>query len=366
MALRAGIVGLPNVGKSTLFNAITKSKVEAANYPFATIDPNVGVVEVPDVRLAEITERIKPQKEIPTTFEFIDIAGLVEGASKGEGLGNRFLSHIREVDAIVHVVRCFDSETITHVSNSVDPIRDIETINLELIFADLQTVENRLYRIKGKVKANDKEALNENNLLLKLKDALEKDQVIRNITLSDSEKEIAKHFHLLTNKSVIYVANMDEEGLLNPDDNEYYQRVKEYAKAENSDVVYICAKVEEDLMELSDEEKEIFFEDLNITESGLDRLIRATYSLLNLKTYFTAGEKEVRAWTFKAGTKAPQAAGIIHSDFERGFIRAEVYSYEDLIKYGSELEVRNAGRYRSEGKSYEVVDGDIILFRFNV
>lgn len=366
MALVAGIVGLPNVGKSTLFNAITKSKVEAANYPFATIDPNVGVVEVPDERLAEITRRVQPQKEIPTTFEFIDIAGLVEGASKGEGLGNRFLSHIREVDAIVHVVRCFESDTITHVSNTVDPIRDIETINLELIFADLQTVENRIYRLKGKVKANDKEALNENKLLLKFKEALEQNKVIRNLELSESEKSLAKNFHLLTYKPVIYVANMDEEGLLNPDDNKYYQQVKAYASGENSDVIYICAKVEEDLMDLSDEEKEIFFADLNIQESGLDRLIKATYNLLNLKTYFTAGEKEVRAWTFKAGMKAPAAAGIIHSDFERGFIRAEVYAYTDLIKYGSELEVRNAGRYRSEGKSYEVADGDIILFRFNV
>ena len=366
MALVAGIVGLPNVGKSTLFNAITKSKVEAANYPFATIDPNVGVVAVPDKRLAEITKRIVPQKEIPTTFEFIDIAGLVAGASKGEGLGNRFLSHIREVDAIVHVVRSFDSDTITHVSNSVDPIRDIETINLELIFADLQTVENRIGRLKGKVKANDKEAIAENTLLNKFKEALENEIVIRNLELSDNEKAIARHFHLLTLKPVIYVANLDEEGILDPQANKYFLAIEEFAKNEDSEVIAICAKVEEDLMDLSEEEKIMFFADLNINESGLDRLIRSTYALLDLKTYFTAGEKEVRAWTFKAGAKAPEAAGIIHSDFERGFIRAEVYSYDDLIEYGSELEIRNAGKYRSEGKSYEVKDGDIILFRFNV
>ncbi|HZJ85761.1 MAG TPA: redox-regulated ATPase YchF [Erysipelotrichaceae bacterium] len=366
MALTAGIVGLPNVGKSTLFNAITKSTVEAANYPFATIDPNVGVVEVPDERLAEITKRVHPKKEIPTTFEFTDIAGLVEGASKGEGLGNRFLSHIREVDAICHVVRAFDDEEVTHVEESVDPIRDIEIINLELIFADLQTVENRMYRLKSKVKSKDKEAVFEYNLLDKLKTTLEANNLVRSLDLSKDEEAICKNFHLLTSKPVLYIANMSEEGVFNPEENEYFNLIKAHAAKEDSDVIPICAKTEEDLSELSDEEKEIFFEDLNISESGLDRVIRATYELLDLQTYFTAGVQEVRAWTFKKGMKAPQTAGIIHSDFERGFIRAETYSYDDLIKYGSEAEVKAAGRLRSEGKEYVVQDGDIILFRFNV
>ena len=366
MALLAGIVGLPNVGKSTLFNAITKSKVEAANYPFATIDPNVGVVEVPDKRLEEITKRIVPQKVIPTTFEFIDIAGLVEGASKGEGLGNRFLSHIREVDAICHVVRCFDSETITHVADTVDPIRDIEIINLELSLADLATVENRINRLKSKVKSKDKEAIAENNLLERFKTTLEEGKLIRSLDLNESEEKIAKGFHLLTFKPVLYIANMDEEGVMSPEENTYFNQVVEFANAEGSDVIPICAKTEEDLMDLDDEDKQMFFEELNITESGLDRVIRTAYTLLDLRTYFTAGEKEVRAWTFHAGAKAPEAAGVIHSDFERGFIRAEIYSYEDLIEFGSELEIRNAGRYRSEGKDYVVQDGDIILFRFNV
>lgn len=366
MSLRAGIVGLPNVGKSTLFNAITKQKILAANYPFATIEPNVGIVNVPDERMHFLVEVSRPEKVIPTTFEFTDIAGLVKGASLGEGLGNQFLSHIREVDAIVHVVRCFEDSNITHVEGNVDPIRDIEIINVELMLSDLEMVQNRLNRIgKKAVMTKDKDALKEVELLNKIKECLEKNQPARKLELNDEEKKIIKPFSLLSLKPIIYVSNVDENELT-LEDNNYVTKVKEYAANEGSEVIVMCAKIESELSELSDEEKEMFLEDLGIKESGLDKLIKATYSLLGLATYFTIGVKEVRAWTFKKGMKAPECAGIIHSDFERGFIRAEVISYEDLKKYGNEQAAKEAGRMRLEGKEYVMEDGDICHFRFNV
>lgn len=364
--LATGIVGLPNVGKSTLFNAITQAGAEAANYPFCTIDPNVGVVEVPDPRLDKLAKMVKPQRVLPTAFEFVDIAGLVKGASEGEGLGNQFLAHIREVDAIVHVVRCFVDENVTHVSGAADPIADIGVVNAELILADLATVERRLERVKRQMKTGEKRYVIEKQLLERVANALGEETFARRLTYTDEEAAVLNELHLLTMKPVLYVANVGEDDMGKEWDNEYVRTVKRLAEQEGTEVVPLCGKVEAELAELDGEDKQLFLEGLGLEEPGLNRLIRAAYRLLGLITYFTAGEKEVRAWTVEAGTKAPQAAGVIHSDFERGFIRAEVVAYDALVKAGSMVQAREQGLIRLEGKDYVVQDGDVIHFRFNV
>ncbi|MFR0617019.1 redox-regulated ATPase YchF [Limosilactobacillus mucosae] len=365
MSLTAGIVGLPNVGKSTLFNAITKAGAEMANYPFATIEPNVGMVEVPDKRLERIQELIPAKKIVPTTFEFTDIAGIVKGASKGEGLGNQFLENIRQTDAIVHVVRAFDDTDITSVSGKVDPIEDIDTINLELVMADLDAVNKRLAKVQRAAKGRDKEALAELEILNKIKPVLENGQSVRSIEFNDQEQKIVKGLFLLTSKPVLYVANIAEEDMADPDANKYMDAIKEHVKGDG-EVIGVAAAAEEQIAEMDEEEKADFLEMEGVEEPGLNRLIRAAYKLLGLETFFTAGGPETRAWTFKKGTKAPQAAGIIHSDFERGFIRAEVMSFADLDELGSAQAVKEAGKLRLEGKEYVMQDGDIVEFRFNV
>ncbi len=364
--MKLGIIGLPNVGKSTLFNALTGAGAPSANYPFCTIDPNVGVVQVPDARLDKLAEMYHPQLYTPAVVEFVDIAGLVKGASKGEGLGNKFLSHIRDVDAVVHVLRCFEDSDIIHVDGSVDPIRDLDTINMELIYADIETLERRIDKTQ-KLAKSDKSLLAQITLFERVLSALNEGITARSLDYTDDEREIMADAALLTMKPVIYVANVSEEEAagVSPD-NVYYKKLKEAADREGAEVIPVCAGIEAEISELEPEEKAMFLEEMGITESGLDRLIKASYSLLGYISYLTAGPKEVRAWTIVRGTKAPQAAGKIHSDFERGFIRAEIVSYDDLIACGSMNAAKEKGLVRSEGKDYVIADGDVVLFRFNV
>lgn len=365
MSLKCGIVGLPNVGKSTLFNCLSNAKAQSANYPFCTIEPNIGTISVPDTRLNKLEDLVNPERVVPTTMEIVDIAGLVKGASKGEGLGNQFLANIRETDAIIHVLRCFDDGNVVHVDGSVDPIRDKEVIDTELQLKDLETIEKKLNSLSRIIKSGDKQALKEHELATKIKDVLEEGKSARTLEFDEAEKAIVKSFHLITTKPVLYLCNVDEASVKGG--NKYVDMVKENVANEHAEVLVIGAKIEADITELETyDERQMFLDELGLEEPGVNRLIRAAYNLLDLQTYFTAGVKEVRAWTIKKGMTAPQAAGVIHTDFEKGFIRAEVIKYDDFVNYGSEAAVKDAGKFHVEGKEYVVEDGDVMHFRFNV